>query len=362
MDLSVQTRALKEEFLAGFSNVLDNTSFCLGPEVEAFEKEFAAFCSTAHGIGVNSGTSALHLALLALGVGPGDEVITTPYTFVATAWAISYCGATPVFADIDPDTFLIDSNAVAKVMTKRTKAIVPVHLYGQPVDLEPLLDLAQARGLPLIEDAAQAHGATYKGRPVGSFGEASAFSFYPSKNLGACGEAGMVMTQSASLAASIRALREHGSIKRYHHDKIGFNYRMDGLQGCVLRIKLRHLSAWNARRQHLARIYDELLHGSPFVTPRVGAHRTHVYHLYVIRHHGRDALADYLKACGIATGMHYPVPLHMQKAYEHLGIRPGRFPHSERAAAECLSIPLFPELQDDQIRTVATSLLGWTSR
>lgn len=356
MDLKTQTRALKAELLEEFGKALDDAAFCLGPQVEAFEKEFAAYSGAAHGVGVNSGTSALHLALLALGVKPGDEVVTTPFTFVATAWAISYCGAKPVFADIDPETFLLDPAAAEKAITPKTKAIMPVHIYGQPVDLDPLLDIAKKKGLPLIEDAAQAHGATYRGKRVGSFGDIACFSFYPSKNLGACGEAGIALTSDATLAAKMRALREHASTKRYYHDAVGFNYRMEGLQGCALRVKLRHLDKWNARRQQLAQQYNTLLEGSTVQRPKAGPDRTHVYHLYVVRHPRRDELGEYLQNKNIGTGKHYPVPVHLQQAYASLNLNPGSFPHAEKASNECLSLPLFPELTDAQQKTVADAV------
>ena len=359
MDLKAQTAGIKQELLDKFSQALDATAFCLGPEVEAFEREFAAYCQSDHGVGMNSGTSALHLALLALGVGPGDEVVTTPYTFVATSWAISYCGAKPVFADILPGEFNIDPRAVEKAITPKTKAILGVHLYGQPFELDALLDIAKRKGLPLVEDAAQAHGALYKNKRVGSFGEIAAFSFYPSKNLGACGEGGIAVTKDSTLAQKMRALREHGSVKRYYHDTIGFNYRMEGLQGAALRVKLPHLESWNARRQALAKFYDERLKHSAVVIPTVGPDRTHVYHLYVVRHPRRDALAEHLKARGIGSGMHYPVPLHLQKAYAQLGHREGAFPESERAARECLSLPLFPELSDEKAALVADAVLSF---
>lgn len=362
MDIKGQTRALKAQLLEKFASALDNTAFCLGPEVEAFEQEFAAYCGAGHGIGMNSGTSALHLALLALGLKPGDEVITTPYTFVATAWAITYCGAKPVFVDIDPATFLIDPKAVSKALTAKTKALLPVHIYGQPADLDPLRDIAKAKGLPLVEDCAQAHGATYKGRRVGSFGEIACFSFYPSKNLGACGEGGMALTSDAALAAKLRALREHGSVKRYYHDTVGFNYRMEGLQGAALRVKLPQLDKWNARRQALAAKYhSQLESAAAILRPQLGPERTHVYHLYVIRHPRRDELADFLKARGIGTGMHYPVPVHLQKAYAHLKLKAGSLPHSEQAAKECLSLPMFPELSDEQVKTVCKAVLEWSA-
>jgi len=357
MDIKQQTRLLKAELLAKIEQALDNTAFCLGPEVEAFEREFAAYCECAHGVGVNSGTSALHLALLALGIKPGDEVITTPFTFVATAWAISYCGATPVFVDIDPRTFLISPQAVEKALTKKTKALLPVHIYGQSAEMEPLLELARKKSLPLVEDCAQAHGATYQGRRVGSFGAISCFSFYPSKNLGACGEGGMALTSDATLAAKLRALRDHGSVKRYYHETIGFNYRLEGLQGAVLRVKLKHLEEWNARRRKLAALYDSLLEGTPSLRcPVVAPNRTHVYHLYVIRHPRRDALAEHLKQHGIGTSLHYPVPVHLQQAYAHLNYKAGSLPNSEAAARECLSLPLFPELTEEQVKTVCEAV------
>jgi len=359
MDLKAQTRALKAELLEQFSQVLDNTSFCLGPQVEALEREFAAYSGSTHGVGVNSGTSALHLALLALGVGPGDDVLTTPYTFVATAWSISYSGAKPVFADINPHTFLIDPADVERKLTAKTKAIIGVHLYGQPVDIEPLKDIAKKKGLPFIEDAAQAHGALYKGKRVGSFGDIACFSFYPSKNLGACGEAGMAVTADGTLAAKMRALREHGSTRRYYHDTIGFNYRMEGLQGAALRVKLKHLDGWNARRQQIAAMYQRLLEPSVVKPPVVGADRTHVYHLYVVRHPKRDQLAAYLAEKGIGTAMHYPVPVHLQKAYAQLKLSAGMYPHSEAASRECLSLPIYPELSDEQVKTVADAVLAW---
>ena len=367
LDLRAQTAELKSQLLEGFGRILDKNAYCLGPEVEAFERDFAAYCGAAHAIGVNSGTSALHLALLALGVGPGDEVVTTPFTFVATAWAISYCGAKPVFADIQPETFLLDPRAVEQAITPRTKALLPVHLYGQPADMSEFQELARRKGLPLLEDSAQAHGALYKGKRTGSLGTLAAFSFYPSKNLGACGEGGMVLTQDAALAAKVRALRDHSSTRRYYHDCIGFNNRMEGLQGLVLRTKLPHLDQWNARRQALARLYDALLADARqecrgtggLVLPRVASERTHVYHLYCLRHPRRDALADYLKGQGIGSAMHYPVPVHMQQAYAQLQLRPGSFPHAEQAARECLSLPMYPELAAEDAKSVAQAVLAW---
>lgn len=359
MDLKAQVRALKPAILEGFAEILDNTAFCLGPNVEAFEKNFAAYSGAAHGVAMNSGTSALHLALLALGIKAGDEVVTTPYTFVATAWAISYCGATPVFADIDPATFNLCPKAAEKAITPKTKAIIAVHLYGQPVDLDPLLDLCKRKGIPLVEDAAQAHGAEYNGKRVGSFGSIAAFSFYPSKNLGAAGEGGMALTSDPVLAAKMKALREHGSVKRYYHETVGFNYRMEGVQGLVLKLKLPFLDGWNARRRQIAGMYGELLAGTAVTLPKVGANRTHVYHLYVVRTPKRDSLAEHLRNRGIGSALHYPLPLHLQQAYSELNLKVGSFPQSEQASQECISLPMFPEMTDEQVKTVANAVREW---
>jgi len=293
-------------------------------------------------------------------VGPGDDVVTTPYTFVATAWSISYCGARPVFADIDPGTFLVDPKAVERAITPKTKAIVAVHLYGQPADIDALNDIARRKGLPLVEDTCQAHGATYKGRKTGSLGIIGAFSFYPSKNLGACGEGGIAVTQDAMLAAKMKSLREHGSVKRYYHDTIGFNYRMEGVQGMVLRHKLPLLDGWNARRQQIAAQYNQLLEGSAVKLPVLAPDRSHVYHLYVVRTPKRDSLAEYLRNQGIGSALHYPVPVHLQKAYANLKLRPGIYPEAEQASRECLSLPLFPELTEDQVKSVANAVIAWS--
>ncbi|MGD0092714.1 MAG: DegT/DnrJ/EryC1/StrS family aminotransferase, partial [Planctomycetota bacterium] len=258
-----------------------------------------------------------------------------------------------------PGTFLLDPRAAEKALTPRTKALMPVHLYGQPADMSELLDLGRRKGLPVLEDAAQAHGALYKGRRTGSLGALAGFSFYPSKNLGACGEGGMVLTQDAALAAKVRALRDHGSTRRYYHDTVGFNYRMEGLQGFVLRTKLPHLDEWNARRQALARRYDAMLSGSAVQAPQVAPERTHVYHLYCVRHPRREALAEYLRSQGIGSAMHYPVPVHLQQAYARLQLKPGSFPNAEQAARECLSLPMYPELAEEDVQTVAQAILAW---
>ena len=356
MDLRAQFRAVRDEVLPAMEEVAANAAFILGQRVTEFEEAFAAYVGAEHCVAVNTGTSALHLALLAAGVGPGDEVITVPMTFVATSWAISYCGATPVFVDVDPVTYTMDPSHVEAKITPRTKAILPVHLYGQPADLGPLLFIGRRHGIPVIEDACQAHGATYRGRPVGSIGQSGCFSFYPGKNLGAFGEGGAVVTNDAEKAARMRCLRDHAQPARYIHTEIGFNYRMDGLQGAVLRIKLNHLSDWDARRAELAVRFRDRLDGLPMALPAVGPNRTHVWHLFVIRHADRDRLRAALADQCIQTGLHYPTPVHLQHAYAHLGHQPGDFPVTEAISRECLSLPLFPEMTDEQQDSVVAAL------
>jgi len=353
LDLRAQMRPLRNEIDAAIARTLDNCTFCLGPDVTQFEKDFAKFCGAKHGVGFNSGTSALHVAMLLLGVGPGDEVITTPFTFVATSWAISYVGAKPVYVDIDDATFNLDPRLVERAITPRTKAVMPVHLYGHPCDLDPLLAICCKHKLPLVEDAAQAHGAKYRGKTVGTFGEISCFSFYPAKNLGACGEGGALVTNNAEFAARARALRDHGSTVRYYHDEIGFNYRMEGIQGAVLGIKLKHLADWNAGRRRVAQRYAELLADTPLQLPREAGWAESAWHLYVVRHPRRDELKKHLETSNIGCALHYPLPLHLQKAYAHLGHKAGDFPVAEKAARECLSLPIYPELTDAQIQRVA---------
>ncbi len=356
LDLSVHLRSIRPELEAAVGRCLDSGAFCLGPEVKQFESEFAAFCGAGHCVAMNSGTSALHLALRLLDLGPGDEVITTPFTFIATSWAIVYTGARPVFVDVDKGTLNLDPSQVEKAITPRTKAVLPVHLYGHPCDFAPLLEVARRRNLPVIEDAAQAHGARYHGKPVGTFGLMSAFSFYPTKNLGACGEGGALVTDRADLAARARSLREHGSTARYLHDEVGYNYRMEGIQGAVLRAKLPHLPAWNQARRRIARRYHDLLADTPLVLPREIGPVESVYHLYTIRHPSRDRLKAYLESRGIGSAIHYPHPLHLQKCFAHLGYRAGAFPHTERAARECLSLPMYPDLTDEQVGCVAAAI------
>lgn len=356
IDLKTQYLSIKEEIDKAILRVLESSQFVLGDEVAAFEEAFAAYCGARHGIAVNSGTSALHLALLAVGIGPGDEVITVPFTFVATVAAIEYTGARPVFVDIEPRSYTIDVNQIKNKITKRTKAILPVHLYGQPADMDPLLDLADRHGLMVIEDAAQAHGAEYKGHRVGSLGALGCFSFYPGKNLGAYGEGGMVVTNNPDLCRKIRMLRDWGQDRRYYHVLKGYNYRMEGLQGAILRVKLRHLEAWtNARRVHAAR-YNQQLSGLGFITPEEMDYARHVYHVYAVRIPDRDKRHQALVSQGIQTGIHYPIPIHLQEAYRDLGYRPGDFPVSEEVAGEVLSLPVYPEISNSQIDFVCSRL------
>jgi dTDP-4-amino-4,6-dideoxygalactose transaminase len=352
VDLKAQYRAIKPEVDAAILSVLESCEFTLGSEVTAFEGEFAAYCQATHGIGVNSGTSALHLALLAAGVGPGDEVITVPFTFIATVSAIAYTGATPVFVDIDPETFTMNVAAIEAAITPRTKAIIPVHLYGRPADMDPIMEIARRRGIVVIEDAAQAHGAEYRGRRVGSLGDMACFSFYPGKNLGAYGEGGIVVTDSPEYTRTLRMLRDWGAEKKYQHVLKGYNYRMEGIQGAVLRVKLRHLDRWTEGGRAAAARYDELLMDGGVATPAPAAGDRHVYHIYAVRTDRRQELQEALGAEHIHTGVHYPIPVHLQPAFADLGYRAGCFPHAERAAHEVLSLPMFPELTAEQTAAV----------
>jgi dTDP-4-amino-4,6-dideoxygalactose transaminase len=358
LDLKAQYHSIKPEIDAAIGKILESSQFVLGEEVAGFEREFAAYCGAAEGIAVNSGTSALHLAFLAAGIGPGDEVITAPHTFVATVAAIRYTGARPIFVDIDPVPFNMDPAKVEAAITPRTRAIVPVHLYGQTADMDPILEIASRRKLVVVEDAAQAHGAKYRGRPAGSMGALACFSFYPGKNLGAYGEGGIVVTSNQEYARTIRMLRDWGQDRKYHHVLAGFNYRMEGLQGAILRVKLRHLEKWTgARRAHAAR-YGELLadSGLGLVTEMPWAR--HVYHVYAVRTREREALMKQLNEQGIQTGIHYPVPVHLQPAYADSAWGRGSFPHAEKAADEVLSLPMYPEMTDEQIQTVSQACHG----
>jgi dTDP-4-amino-4,6-dideoxygalactose transaminase len=356
IDLKAQYLSIKQEVDSAIQGVLESCQFTLGSEVSAFESEFSAYCGTTEGVAVNTGTSALHLALLAAGVGPGDEVITVPFTFVATVAAIHYVGARAVFADIDPTSFTMEVGSLDSLITSKTKAIIPVHLYGQTADMDPILALARARGLAVIEDAAQAHGARYKGRRAGSIGDLGCFSFYPGKNLGAYGEGGMVVTSNPQYARTIRMLRDWGAERKYEHVLKGYNYRMEGIQGAVLRVKLKYLESWTEARRAAAARYDSLLAGSGICTPQAMAYSRHVYHIYAIRTNQRQAWQGALQKQGIQTGIHYPTPVHMLPAYADLGYREGAFPHAERAAAEVLSLPMFPELTLRQSEVVSDAL------
>jgi dTDP-4-amino-4,6-dideoxygalactose transaminase len=355
-DLKAQYATLREEVLAALDRAGSQAAFILGKEVEELEREFAAYCGVKHCVGVNSGTSALHLALLAAGVRAGDEVITTPNTFIATAEAISYTGANPVFVDTDPNTANIDPAQIARAITSRTRAILPVHLYGLPAEMDPILEIASQRSLAVIEDACQAHGARYQGKRVGSIGTAAAFSFYPSKNMGAYGEGGALTTNDDSVAALARTLRSHGETRRYAHDHIGYNYRMDGFQGAILRLKLKRLDPWNARRKELAEIYRRVLAEARVEVQANDSRHERVYHLWVVYVDGRDAVRAKLAERGVETAIHYPLPIHLQRAYQFLGYPQGSFPEAERASERAISMPLYPELTDAQVIYAAETL------
>jgi dTDP-4-amino-4,6-dideoxygalactose transaminase len=358
LDLKAQYRSIKPEIDAAIARVLDSCQFVLGAEVESFERDFAAYCGAAECIALNSGTSALHLALLAAGIGPGDEVITVPFTFVASIAAVIYAGALPVLVDIDPRSFTMDPALIEAAITPRTKAILPVHLYGQTADMDPIVEIARRHNLLVIEDAAQAHGAKYKGRRVGSIGHIACFSFYPGKNLGAYGEGGAVTTSNPEYARRIRMLRDWGQDRKYHHLLRGYNYRMEGFQGAVLGVKLRHLDRWTEARRSIAQKYNMLLANCEVETPTEMPWAYHVYHVYTLRANDRDSLHAALAAEGIQTGIHYPAPVHLQPAYADLGYGPGAFPHSEKAASQVLSLPLFPEMTDAQIHAVMRVVHG----
>ncbi len=362
LDLKAHHEPLQREFELAIREVIQSGAFAGGPFVARFEEEFAAFCATQFALGLGSGTEALWLSLLALGVGPGDEVITSPMTFMATAEAITYCGAKPVFVDIEEDTYTLDPALIEKAITPRTRAVIPVHLFGQMADMDPILEVARRRGLAVIEDACQAHGAEYQGRKAGALGAAGCFSFYPGKNLGAFGEAGAVVTNRTDLKTKIQMLRDHGQEKKYHHALIGWNARMDGIQAAVLMIKLRRLAAGNEARRGHARHYDRLLAAADqVVRPREAKHRIHVYHLYVVRVKARDRILESLGQRGIGCGIHYPIPVHLQEAYRSLGYSVGAFPVAERCAKEFLSLPIFPELAAEQVEFVAKELLALVS-
>jgi len=357
LDLKVQYAAIKDEIASALQEVLDNTAFAGGPFVAKFEEEFAAYCQTEYAVGVGSGTEALWIALLAADVGPGDEVITVPNTFIATAEAISFTGATPVFVDVEEATHNMDPNLLEAAITPNTKAVIPVHLFGQPADMDPILEISRKHGLLVIEDACQAHGADYKNRRAGSLADAGCFSFYPGKNLGAYGEAGAVTTNNAGMAEKMKMIRDHGQSKKYYHGVIGWNGRMDGFQGAVLSVKLKYLEKWNGARRSNADRYFEVLNGQKnLILPMEADYAKHVFHLFAIRVAERDALIDALGQKEIYCGIHYPIPVHLQDAYSGLGLGEGSFPVAEKCASEYVSLPMFPELKPEEIEYTASAI------
>lgn len=355
-DLRAQHDSIREELFEAITRIVDTSSFIMGADVAEFETAFASFCGARHAIGVSSGTSALHLALAACGVGQGDEVIVPANTFIATAEAATMLGAKVVFIDTEPDTYTLDPALLGAAITDRTRAIIPVHLHGHPADMDPIIDIARSRGIKVIEDCAQAHGAEYKGRTVGTIGDIGCFSFFPAKNLGAIGDAGAVTTNDDDLARRVKMLRNHGREGKYEHAMVGYNERMDTLHAAVLRVKLSHLSAWNELRRAHASEYIAVLAGSGLTLPVVKPGCKHVYHLFVIRHPRRDDLQKFLKDKGIATGVHYPLPLHLQPAYADLKYQEGDFPVTEQAAKEILSLPMFPEMTAEMVAEVCGAI------
>ena len=362
-DLKQQYRSIKNELNAAVQQVMDSCRFVLGENVANFERDFAGFCGTDFAVGVANGTDALRLALLACGIGKGDEVITVPNTFIATTEAISQTGAKVVFVDIDPQTCNIDVSQIEEKINERTRAMVPVHLFGQPADMDAIMKIAKKYDLKVVEDTCQAHGAEYKDNKAGSIGDTGCFSFYPSKNLGAFGDGGMVVTNDEEVAQRIRMFRDHGQIKKYEHSLEGTNSRLDEIQAVILGVKLKRLGEWNRLRRKNASIYNELLKDvDEVVTPSEAEHAKHVYHLYVIRTPRRHELQEWLKSKGIGTGLHYPIPLHLQKAYEDLGGKEGDFPVAEESAKQILSLPMFPELTGEDIETVASEIKTFFAR
>ena len=363
LDLKAQYTSIREDIEKSLQDVLDKTAFAGGPFVSKFEDEFAKYCQCKTAIGVGSGTDALWIALLQAGISSGDEVITTPNTFIATAEAISFCDATPVFVDIDEKTYNMDPKLIEKAITPKTKAIVPVHLYGQPADMDPIMQIAKKHRLLVIEDACQAHGAEYKGKKAGSIGDAGCFSFYPGKNLGAYGEAGAVVTNNDELAEKFRIFRDHGQAQKYYHSMVGWNARMDGIQGAVLNVKLKHLDKWNLARRKNAQLYTKLLADiKGVVVPTESDYAKHVYHIYCIRIDNRDLLIKTLAEKNIYCGIHYPVPLHLQDAYKSLGYKKGNFPVAEKCTEQIVSLPMFAELSDAQIEKVAAEVKRFTEQ
>jgi dTDP-4-amino-4,6-dideoxygalactose transaminase len=356
VDLKAQRASIAREIDQAISSVLDSTAFILGPEVDLFEREFAAYCGVQYAVGVDSGTAALELALRAYGIGPGDEVITAANTFIATALAATYTGATPVLVDINPRTYNIAVDQIRGAITRKTKAIIPVHLYGQPADMDPILDIARQHHLIVIEDACQAHGVRYKNARVGSLGDAAAFSFYPAKNLGGLGDGGMVVTNDKTVAETIKGLRNVGQREKYRHELLGHNHRLDSLQAAVLRVKLRYLDTWNQARRAHAQEYEQLLADSDVVLPSVPSYSEPNWHLYVVRVRDRDSLRVHLSEKGIATGIHYPIPVHLQPAYQSMDFAAQSFPVTEEYANEIVSLPMYAELTPDAIEYVCDAI------
>jgi len=356
LDLTLQHQPLRDEILAAWAATLDGNRFCLGRDVEEFEKSFAAACGAKDSVGVDNGTSALHLASMALGLGPGDDVIVPAFTFIASAWTATYVGARPVFADIDPKHYCVTADTIRAVLTPKTKAIVVVHIFGQSAPMDEILALAAERGLKVIEDCAQAHLAQYRGRPVGLLGDAGTFSFYPTKNLGGCGEGGAVISKHADVLKRVRTLRVHGSDRRYYHDYVGGNFRMEGLQAGALSVKLKHLAKWTARRRAIAARYRAGLKLAGLTVPQVPEWGEAVYHQFTVTHPRRDALREHLTKAEIGTDLIYPMPLHLQPCYASLGYKPGSMPQAERVCANCLSLPIFPELTDAQADHVIATI------
>lgn len=356
VDLKTQYLSIKDDVLREIAAVLENTQFVLGDHVARFEAEFAAYANCEHAVALSSGTAALHLAFLAAGIGPGDEVITTPLTFCATVAAIEYAGAKPVLADVDPHRLTLDPKKIEACITARTKAIVPVHLHGLMADLDPIREICKRRGVMLIEDAAQAHGAEYKKQRAGSFGPMGCFSFYPGKNLGAYGEGGAVTTSDAKLAKTLRMLRDWGQEGKANHVMRGYNYRMDGVQGAVLGVKMKHIETWTEARRRIAQRYDAAFGALGLEIPANPADARHVYHVYAMRFDNRDGIRAALEARGVQTGIHYPKPVHLQPAYADLGYGPGSLPVAERASERLLSLPMFPEMTDSQVETVIAAV------
>lgn len=360
VDLALQYKTLKPQIHKAMEEVLKNTRFILGQEVSALESQLASYCETRYGIACGSGTDALQMALMAIGVGPGNEVITSPFTFIATAEVIALLGARPVFVDIDPDTYCIDPMKIEKAISKKTKAIIPVHLYGQSADMDPILEIARDARIFVIEDACQAIGATYKGKKVCSLGDMGCVSFFPSKNLGGYGDGGMIFTSDERLFQTLRMIRDHGSSQKYHHVRLGFNSRLDTLQAAILLVKFQYLDSWNKARRKIAEMYTEFLKNAKVKTPVIQKENTHVFHQYTIQVNDRDGLRKHLENYGISTAIHYPIPLHLQPAFQYLKLKPGQFPIAEEVASRVVSLPMYPELKTNQIHFITEKIIEFT--